>query len=136
MQNWIKQYWKIISLHCDNTLDKPTHKMTNLTKLALKEAFEILQKCAALRDSAGNLFYPNLNRLKQEADHVFAVFKWKSEDGLEFEVSFEEGDNEIVFFHKNVLHLKAPDGRVDMFAVLDAFDINAFLVEKINNATV
>jgi hypothetical protein len=63
--------------------------------ITLKEAFQILEDSSAVVINDHVLVYPALSDLQDDELNEFLYFAW-DEEGLEYELHFNEGDNQEV----------------------------------------
>lgn len=64
-------------------------------KIPLQKAFEILEDASAVIINDSVLVYPSLSDLKDDELNEFLYFQWE-EEGLEYNLKFNEGDNQEV----------------------------------------
>jgi hypothetical protein len=91
----------------------------------LQNAFEFLVQSPAVI-MEGEVLEPELYDLKQEPDNAFLRLSWHSK-GLDFEVLFEEGDNEYVEVDGQFLTLTNTEGVEEQIELLAEFDAESFL---------
>lgn len=77
--------------------------------ITLKEAFDILEDCAGVITEDHVITYPNLDSLNGEGDNEWMRLSWDS-DGLEFDTSFIEEDNQNVRVVGSSMFLKDEEG--------------------------
>lgn len=63
--------------------------------ITLKEAFQILEDASAVIIDDSVLVYPALSDLEDDELNEFLYFEWEDE-GLEYNLKFNEGDNQEV----------------------------------------
>jgi hypothetical protein len=66
--------------------------MKNIT---LKEAYQILEDASAVIIDNDVVLYPSLSDLEEDDTNEFLFFRW-DDGGLEYTLTFEEGDNQEV----------------------------------------
>lgn len=64
-------------------------------KIPLQKAFKILEDASAVIINDDTLIYPSLSDLTGEDDNRFLYLEWE-EEGLEYNLKFNEGDNQEV----------------------------------------
>lgn len=91
----------------------------------LQNAFEFLVQSPAII-LEGRALEPELYDLNGEPDNVFFRLFWHDK-GLDFEVLFEEGDNENVEVNGQFLTLINNEGVSEEIELLAEFDAESFL---------
>ena len=66
-----------------------------MKKITLKEAFQILEDASAVIINDSVLVYPSLSDLEDDELNEFLYLEW-DEGGLEYNLKFNEGDNQEV----------------------------------------
>lgn len=92
----------------------------------LQNAFEFLVQSPAII-LEGRALEPELYDLNGEPDNVFLRLFWHDK-GLDFEVLFEEGDNENVEVNGQFLTLINNEGVSEEIELLAEFDAESFLL--------
>ena len=87
----------------------------------LTNAFEVLTEATAVV-LEGRVLAPHLFDLEYNPDNEFFRLAWE-EDGLEFEISFEEGDNNEVVVNGHTMKLISNEGVEEEFELLKEFNI-------------
>ena len=83
--------------------------------ITLKAAFEVLENCSAVIIEDGIVSYPGLSDLEGKDENEFLYFSWTDEDGLEFNLKFREGENQMVEVWKSTMYLMDDEGdRVEL----------------------
>jgi len=67
-----------------------------MKSIPLEEAFKILQDASAIIVDDGALVYPALSTLDFSDDNEFMFITYDDDEGLTYELSFYEGDNQEV----------------------------------------
>jgi hypothetical protein len=63
--------------------------------ITLKEAFRILEDASAVIINDDVVLYPSLQELEEDDTNEFLYFRW-DDGGLEYTLTFNEGDNQEV----------------------------------------
>jgi len=63
--------------------------------ITLKEAFRILEDASAVIINDDAVLYPSLQELEEDDTNEFLYFRW-DDGGLEYTLTFNEGDNQEV----------------------------------------
>jgi len=66
-----------------------------MKKIALKEAYNILEQASAVIINDDVVLYPSLQELEDDDTNDFLYFRW-DDGGLEYTLTFNEGDNQEV----------------------------------------
>lgn len=64
-------------------------------KIPLQKAYQILEDASAVIIDGSVLLYPALSELEDDELNEFLYFQWE-EEGLEYNLKFNEGDNQEV----------------------------------------
>jgi hypothetical protein len=102
--------------------------MQLVMKLKLKQAYRILENCAAVSTEDGALMYPSLSELDGNPENEFAYFEWNdTESGDVMAVKCKEENNEIVEVSDNIMTLEDTEGDKFTIYLLGSFDTVKFL---------
>ncbi len=93
--------------------------------ITLATAFEFLVQSPAII-LEGRALEPELYDLVQQPDNSFLRLSWHDK-GLDFEVLFEEGDNEYVELDGHTIVLTNNEGVEEQIELLAEFDAESFL---------
>jgi hypothetical protein len=96
-----------------------------MKSLNLTNAFEILTQVDAIV-LEGRVLAPTLFDLEYEPENEFMRLLW-SENGLDFEVAFNEGDNNELTIDGSLLTLVNSEGEEETVTLLGEFDGEALL---------
>jgi hypothetical protein len=66
-----------------------------MKKITLKEAYRMLEDASAVIIDNDVVLYPSLQELEEDDTNEFLFFRW-DDGGLEYTLTFEEGDNQEV----------------------------------------
>jgi hypothetical protein len=80
--------------------------------ITLKEAYQILEDASAVIINDSTLVYPALDMIEGSDENEFMYFKWDDE-GLEYSLTFNEGDNQEVKISGSSLFLYDTDANDD-----------------------
>ena len=83
-----------------------------MKRITLKEAYQILEDASAVIINDSTLVYPALSDLEDSDENEFMYFKWDDE-GLEYSLTFNEGDNQEVKISGSSLFLFDTDANDD-----------------------
>ena len=77
--------------------------------ITLEEAHSILDNCSGVIIDDGSLTYPSVWELSGEEDKEFLFLHWE-EEGLDFDITFKEGQNREVKISGCSMFLTDSDG--------------------------
>ena len=80
--------------------------------ITLKEAYQILEDASAVIINDSTLVYPSLDMIEGSDENEFLYFTWDDE-GLEYSLTFDEGDNQEVKISGSSLFLYDTDANDD-----------------------
>ena len=85
--------------------------------ITLKEAFQILEDASAIIVDDSILVYPSLSELEDDELNEFMYLSWDDE-GLEYNVKFNEGENQEVKVSGSSIFLIDTDGEENQITIL------------------
>lgn len=85
--------------------------------ITLKEAFQILEDASAVIIDDSTLVYPSLSELEDDDSNEFMYLSWDDE-GLEYNVKFDEGDNQEVKISGSSIFLIDTEGEENQITIL------------------
>ena len=84
----------------------------NMKTISLEEAYQILGNASAVIINDSTLVYPSIYELEGSDENEFLYFKW-DDDGLEYSLTFNEGDNQEVKISGSSMFLYDTDANDD-----------------------
>lgn len=85
--------------------------------ITLKEAFQILEDASAIIVDDSTLVYPSLSELEDDELNEFMYLSWDDE-GLGYNVKFNEGENQEVKVSGSSIFLIDTDGEENQITIL------------------
>jgi hypothetical protein len=83
-----------------------------MKKITLKEAYNILENASAVILNDDVVLYPSLWELRDDETNEFLYFRW-DDGGLEYALTFNEGDNQEVKISGSSMFLYDTDSNGD-----------------------
>ena len=94
--------------------------------LQLEDVYKLLEDCAAASNEDGDLFCPRLFPLNGEDENQFAYFSWRDEEGCEFSVKINEGENRQVVYSGSLITLVDHEGKEFDVYLLQPLEIDEY----------